>query len=171
MVPTVKGADNLAPSWSRDGKWIYFASKQGAGPFQLWKVSPGGGTPVQITRTGGLAAAESADGFLYYSKYENEGIWRMPLAGGAEERVSDRPDGFDWFSWALAPGGIYILDRRKELKATLDFLDLKTHRFTRLMSLEKPVGWGLALSPDHRSLLYVGIDFEESNIMLVKNFR
>jgi Tol biopolymer transport system component/DNA-binding winged helix-turn-helix (wHTH) protein len=172
MIPTIKGADNLAPSWSRDGKWIYFASKRGGEPFQLWKVAIESGSHVQITRTGGLAAAESADGrFLYYSKYELGGIWRMPLDGGPEERILDRPEGPDWFNWELVRDGIYLLDRVTGPKATLDFFDLATRKLTRLASLDKPVGWGLAVSPDGRSLLCVETDFEESNIMLVKNFR
>jgi dipeptidyl aminopeptidase/acylaminoacyl peptidase len=172
MIPTIKGADNLAPSWSRDGKWIYFASKRGGEPFQLWKVAIESGSQLQITRTGGLAAAESADGrFLYYSKYELGGIWRMPLDGGPEERILDRPEGPDWFNWELVRDGIYLLDRVTGPKATLDFFDLATRKLTRLASLDKPVGWGLAVSPDGRSLLCVETDFEESNIMLVKNFR
>ena len=30
LLPTNPGSDNLSPSWSRDGKWIYFASKRDA---------------------------------------------------------------------------------------------------------------------------------------------
>ncbi len=172
MVSTIPGADNLVPSWSRDGKWIYFTSKPGSGPFQLWRAPFEGGAPVQITTAGGLAAAESADGqFLYYSKYEADGIWRMPLRGGQEERVLDRPAGNDWFNWGLARNGIYFLDRSVEPKSTVNFFELATRKITQISSLDKPTGWGLALAPDGRSLLYVEVDFEESNIMLVKNFR
>ena len=132
----------------------------------------GGGAPVQITTTGGLAAAESADGqFLYYSKYEADGIWRMPLHGGQEERVLDRPTGNDWFNWGLARNGIYFLDRSVEPKSTVNFFELATRKITQISSLNKPTGWGLALAPDGRSLLYIEVDFVDSNIMLVKNFR
>jgi Tol biopolymer transport system component/DNA-binding winged helix-turn-helix (wHTH) protein len=178
MVSTIHGADNLAPSWSRDGKWIYFASKRGGERFQLWKVPFAGGSPVQMTRFGGISAAESPDRrFLYYSKYEADGIWRMPLNGGEEEQISDRPVGPDWFNWVLVRDGIYVLDRTAGSKTsagpktTLDYLDLATRKVTHLTSLDRPVGWGLAISPDGGSLLYVESDFEESNIMLVKNFR
>ncbi len=172
MLSTIPGADNLVPSWSRDGKWIYFTSKRGSGPFQLWKVPFEGGIPVQITKAGGLAAAESADGqFLYYSKYETEGIWRMSLPGGQEERVLDRPTGNDWFNWGLARNGIYFLDRSVEPKSTISFFELTTRKITQISSLDKPTGWGLALAPDGRSLLYIEVDFVDSNIMLVKNFR
>jgi Tol biopolymer transport system component len=93
LLTTNPGADNLAPTWSRDGQWIYFSSKsskQGGGPFQLWKVPARGGKPVQIAKTGGVGAAESADGFLYFVKYELGGLWRMPLQGGSESLVLDK---------------------------------------------------------------------------------
>src|SRR5580698_4312400 len=41
--PIVKG---LVPSFSRDGKWIYFASDQ-TGDWQVWKVPNSGGSEVQ----------------------------------------------------------------------------------------------------------------------------
>jgi Tol biopolymer transport system component/DNA-binding winged helix-turn-helix (wHTH) protein len=172
QITTVPGADNLAPSWSRDGRWLYFSSKRGRERFQLWKVAALGGAPVQITKTGGIAAAESADRrYLYFSKYEETGIWRMPLNGGPEMRVLDKPNGTEWFNWALARDGIYFLDSTAEPKTTVDFFDVANRKVRQIWALDKPWGWGLALSPDEESVLFVQSEFEESNIMVVKNFR
>ena len=168
----VPGQDNLAPSWSRDGEWLYFSVKRGSEPFQLWKISIHGGEPVPVTSDGGIAAAESTDGqYLYFSKYETSGIWRIPRTGGPEERVLDKPDGTEWFNWALAGKGIYFLDTTKDSGTTLDFFDLTSGKVNHIWSLDKPWGWGLALSPDAQSLLFVQSEFEESSIMVVKNFR
>ncbi|HST08871.1 MAG TPA: winged helix-turn-helix domain-containing protein [Terriglobales bacterium] len=170
-IPTLAGADNLAPSWSCDGKWLYFSSKRGGDPFELWKVPSNGGTPVQITHAGGIAGAESQDGkYLYYSKYETTGIWRMPLAGGPETRVSPEPDGTEWFNWGLAHNGIYFLNPDSEPKTTVDFFDFTTGKTRHLFALEKPWGWGLAVSPDSQSVLFVQSEFEEAKIVVVKNF-
>ena len=38
LLATLPGADNGGPNWSRDGKWIYFYSDRGGGPFQIWKI-------------------------------------------------------------------------------------------------------------------------------------
>lgn len=70
-------SDDVLPTWSTDGKWIYFASDH-AGDQQLWKVpAQAGARPVQVTRHGGLLGFESLDGrYLYYVKsFPALGIW------------------------------------------------------------------------------------------------
>ncbi len=171
LIPTIPGADNLVPSWSRDGQWIYFTSKQGNLPFQLWKVPSHGGSPVQITQSGGLAAAESHDGrFLYYCKYEAGGVWRIPRGGGNEEKILDQP-GETWYNWALGREGIYFIRDGDSRPASVDYFELATHKVVHIATLDKEPGWGLSLAPDGKSLLYVEPEFSESNIMVVKNFR
>jgi Tol biopolymer transport system component len=59
LVETVPGSDNLSPSWSHDGKSLYFASKHGNEPFQIWRIPFHGGSPVQLTKNGGIAPEES----------------------------------------------------------------------------------------------------------------
>ena len=72
----------VVPSWSRDGRWIYFASTR-TGRSEVWKVPAAGGQAVQITKRGGFAAFESQDGkSLYYAK----GIGRRRLVERCGER-------------------------------------------------------------------------------------
>jgi len=78
------------PSWSRDGRWIYFGSKR-SGAWQIWKAPAGGGQAVQVTRSGGEEAFESITAkYLYWGKHDEPGIWRMPVAGGEETRVIEK---------------------------------------------------------------------------------
>jgi hypothetical protein len=51
---------STVPNWSRDGKWIYFASDR-TGRFEIWHVPAEGGTAEQITRDGGYLVDESTD--------------------------------------------------------------------------------------------------------------
>jgi dipeptidyl aminopeptidase/acylaminoacyl peptidase len=173
LVPTFPEADNGAPNWSRDGQWIYFYSDHERGPFQLWKVPFKGGSPVQVTRNGGVYAIESDDGrFLYYSKLELPGIWKMPMNGGEESHVLDQPAGADWYSWGLARNGIYFLNLSETPNRRIEFFDFATRETTPIFALQKPDGYGgLAVSPDGKTLLYGQDEFEDSYIMLVKNFR
>jgi serine/threonine protein kinase/Tol biopolymer transport system component len=174
LIATFPGADNGAPNWSRDGQWIYFYSAHESGPFQLWKVSVKGGSAVKVTRNGGVYASESADGrFLYYSKFEQPGVWKMPLRGGEETQVLDQPISRLWFNWGLARTGIYFLNSSAKPNGRIEFFDFATRKTSSVFSLEKPSPTfaGLAVSPDGRSLLFGQSEYDDSNIMLVKNFR
>src|SRR5262249_21687671 len=145
---TFPEGDNGAPNWSRDGKWIYFYSSHEKGPLQLWKVPFQGGTPVRVTKNGGGYATESADGqFVYLSKLEESGVWKMPLNGGEEQRVLDQPEGFNWFNWALASGGIYYVNQSDAQKPRIEFFDFATRKRTLIDVVEKARS-GLALAPD-----------------------
>ena len=170
LLPTFPESDNGAPNWSRDGQWIYFYSSHEKGPLQLWKVPFQGGTPVRVTRNGGVYATESDDGrFLYYSKLEQPGVWKMPLNGGKEERVLDQPEGGHWFNWALSRAGLYFLNPTGIEKGRLEFFDFATRTRTSIGFVEKSTH-GLALAPDEKSLLYSRNESEDYDIMLVKNF-
>jgi Tol biopolymer transport system component len=180
LLSTLAGADNGGPNWSRDGKWIYFYSDRGGGPFQLWKIRASGGSPIQVTRQGGIFAAESIDGrYLYYSKFESPGIWKKPLNGGEEIRVLDQPAGEDWWNWVLSENGIYFFDSVRRTvpwdsnprQAIVKHLDLATGIVTSIWTADKPYSFGLAISPDGRSLIYAQREVAESGIMLMNNFR
>lgn len=171
LVPTIPGADNLSPSWSRDGRWLYFASKTGTEAFQIWKIPVGGGAPAEVTRHGGISAVESTDGrYLYYSKFEEGGIWRMPVQGGEEAHVLDI-GGDGWPDWALSSEGIYFLKWSKLSHPTIQFLSFATGKTHPVWTLERQPGWGIGVSSNGKSIVFTQGDFAESNLMMVENFR
>jgi Tol biopolymer transport system component/DNA-binding winged helix-turn-helix (wHTH) protein len=171
LLTTFPESDNGAPNWSRDGKWIYFYSTHEKGPLQLWKIPFEGGTPVRVTKNGGVYATESADGrFLYFSKLEQPGIWKMSLIDGEEEQVLDQPESDRWFNWALSASGIYLISPIANEQGKLEYFDFRTRTKTTIGLVEK-ASFGLALAPDGKSLLYSRNEFDESEIMLVKNFQ
>ena len=172
---TTDPAGGVAPSWSHDGRLIYFASARSRN-LDIWKVPAGGGAAVQVTRKGGFEAFETADGhYLYYLKGRGiPGIWRVPTAGGEEVPVVDRDQVGLWRCWRLAGGGIYYGTAAPPDGARLEFLDLATGRVreigrtTKAPDLTIP---SLAVSPDGRHLLYAQYDQSGSNIMMVEDFR
>ena len=120
----------------------------------------------------GVFASESADGqFLYFSKYEV--VWKVPLKGGEETRVLDKPAGDDWWNWALTQDGIYFFDPpKRESKPAIKFLAFATGKITVIAVEDTPVpSLGLTVSPDSRSILFTRLVPGESRIMLMKNFR
>ena len=135
---------DAVPTWSRDGHWIYFTSDR-SGTRQLWKVAAEGGTPAQVTRLGGVNAAESADGkTVYYAKdIDAPGMWSMPVGGGEEVSVLDAPERGRWGQAALAKSGIYYLGPNGDAKPpqyAIFFYEFATRRTTRVALLARSPG-------------------------------
>jgi hypothetical protein len=84
-----ESSDEGRPSFSMDGKWIYFRSNR-SDKDEIWKMPRGGGAATQVTQAGGFEALETLDGkTLYFVHARTErGLWSMPAAGGAAEAVA-----------------------------------------------------------------------------------
>ena len=171
QVLTPDAYENEVPSWSRDGKWIYFASNR-SGNLQVWKVPARGGSPVQVTRHGGHAALESPDGKLvYYAKSpaaEPE-IWQVPVEGGEETLVPLVRPG-TWASWQVVDGGILFVGPSLGHRAVLSFFDFDRRRTTTISVLPRVPFW-LGATPDGRTVAFDQLCEEQGQTMLVDNFR
>jgi Tol biopolymer transport system component len=172
---TQERSEDGTGTWSRDGRFIYFHSDR-TGRAEIWRIPAEGGMAVQVTRGGGMYAAESEDGrVLYYSKPPPSGIWRVPLSGGHESEVVKGP--VDFLNWALARRGIYfaksrspVLYRRETF--TIQYLEFSSGHVTSLFRKEGVVhDWYLAVSPDEKWLLFGEAPNGQSELMLMENFR
>jgi Tol biopolymer transport system component/DNA-binding winged helix-turn-helix (wHTH) protein len=168
---TTDSADDVAPSWSRDGKWVYFTSIR-TGRYEVWKVSAGGGEAVQVTRNGGGPAFESPDGkSIYYTKGDvptPTGLWNMPVSGGEESQVLPS---VVWRAFFLVNDGIYFIpESGADRKFSIQFLNIATGKVKTVAPISSPME-GLSVSPDGRSLLFSQNDEAGSDLMLVENFR
>jgi Tol biopolymer transport system component len=103
---TTHPANDGNPSWSHDGRWIYFDSRR-TGEQQVWKIPEAGGDAIQVTRDGGYAPLESPDGkFLYYTKdLAATSLWRVPLGGGQVSKVLENLSYYN--NLAIVDNGIY----------------------------------------------------------------
>ena len=165
---TTDGATHAVPSWSRDGKWIYFASTR-SGRFEVWKIRDNGASPVQVTYNSGFAAMESLDAReLYYTKAQTGGgLWRMPVEGGAEQKMLESVVNN---SFEVAGRGIYFM-QPTDAGIELRLFEPSSHKATTLSHLGRFVNLGLGVSPDEHSVLYSQEDVRGSNLTLVENFR
>jgi Tol biopolymer transport system component len=172
---TTEPAEELRPSWSRDGRWIYFGSSR-SGSMQIWKAPASSGPAVQVTRHGGFGGFESSDGkYLYYTKDRvAHGIWRIAVTGGEETLVLDQHTAGGWDSWAVAEQGIYFANTSKPAHPLIEFFSFATGKVTLVAAIGRGIGsgvTGLAVSPDNRWLLYPQFDSGGSDIMLIEKFR
>jgi eukaryotic-like serine/threonine-protein kinase len=166
-------SNNVRPSWSHDGRWVYFGSNR-SGEWQVWKEPAQGGTAVEVTTAKGAREAfESLDGkFVYYAKWGEHGIWKVPVAGGGEIRVFDRGG---QGVWALTVQGICFFDLSRATGTALKFYNFGTGKVTLLREFSKETSVdetsaALTVSPDGRWILYTQLDQSGSDLMLVENF-
>jgi len=170
---TEEASDEVRPSWSRDGRWIYFGSNRQGGAWQVWKALAEGGPARQVTSKGGREAFESPDGkFVYYTRLNVAGVWRVPVEGGEEVQVLDQGN---QGRWALLQQGVCLLNPDATPAPVLAFFSFAARRLAPLATLPEGArfygGPSLAVSPDGRWMLYVQFDQTESDILLVENFR
>jgi eukaryotic-like serine/threonine-protein kinase len=152
------------PSWSRDGRWIYYVTD-----LRVFRVPIGGGEPVQLAEGG--TPKESADGKrLYYVRGQE--LWMVPTGGGTESLITGElatPS-----TYAPAKGGVYFGSRpvggNPLGKTDIYYLDDTTGQTSFVRSVRQYT-WGLSVSPDERSLLYCRAAFSGSDLVLVENFK
>lgn len=173
-------ADENLPSYSRDGKWIYFCSNR-AGRFEIYRIPAVGGEARQLTNDGGFEALESWDGkTLYYTKGWWTGIYCRPVAGGPEKpfltSVSLAVGSFQVFE----KGIYYVCQTGNKLYGPLEFrsgqlefrfLDFSMGKSLVLTKFNAAGGQGLTVSPDGKTMLDAISTGRNSDLMLVENFR
>jgi eukaryotic-like serine/threonine-protein kinase len=157
------------PFWSRDGKWIYFGSDR-TGRDEIWRMPFADGTPEQVTKDGGFAANESADGAaLFYTKAMSSPLFGRPLSGGAERQL------LDWVSYrAFVPvdDGIYYIGRRSDNgQYPLQFFRFSSKTSEVLTNIDGAIGLGLTISPDRTAILFTKSVKSGANLMMIENFR
>ena len=135
-----------------------------------------GGEPQKVLEHA-CAGWESPDGkYLYYVHSTNEpGLFRIPLAGGAEEAVLPDLHPGMWGSWAFGPDGIYFVDRiapPSGAEGWAQFLDA-SGTVHKLFRVPNPIAWdgSVAVSPGGKWLAYSQLDGSGSDLFLMTNWR
>ena len=172
---TTEPSIDARPSFSRDGRWIYFRSDR-SGAQQIWKMPSAAPfrPAVQLTHKGGFDADEAPDGKLLYYTRPQGGLWNMPVEGGEGTLVLEQVrSGL----WSVAKNGIYYLDvaaRSPEGATPLMWLSSATHKLVQVGAVRKPIVAltpGLTVTSDGRRIAWAQIDRQESELMLIENFR
>ena len=143
------------PTWSRDGRFIYFHSDRN-GLSQVWKMRADGSEPRPITTGGGYVAHESHDrAAIFYSKNRCR---RQPVDRRNRRRQravlvpTDLPT-----QRRPRPVRCLLLHRTRSGRGPGDsLLPDSTNQTTRtVLRLPRPVGLGISLAPDESWLLFL----------------
>jgi Tol biopolymer transport system component len=162
---------NSMPSWSHDGKWIYFVNGDDVGSPRIWKVPSDGGHAVQVAKHAGWWPLESPDGKSVFFSSEGR-LWQVSVDGSGEQQVQGSPTiGQD--KWTPVGSGIYYVNYEFN-ETEIDFFDLGSHQKRTVYVLKTfPPDWmgGLSVSPDGRWLLFAQTDDVTGELIMVENWQ
>jgi Tol biopolymer transport system component len=164
-------SDDIQPSWSRDGLFVYFTSNR-TSRNEVWRIAARGDAEEQITSEGGGGGFESFDGRTLYYRRGDGALVARPTAGGPERAIVGcvGNDGY-----AVAPRGVVHADcgpagPPASWELTLRYWDAATGQDRPLATIETAWLGGLNVSPDGRRILY-GCSRGTSELMMIENFR
>jgi Tol biopolymer transport system component len=157
-------------SFSHDGRSIYFVSMA-----QVWKARADGREGQKLSNNwGDEQPEESADGQYVFFRRERA-VWRIPISGGAEEKVFEHEPETHWIAYQPAAGGFYYLERdRDERTVSLRFYGFaggKSRELVRLPVADTSSVSAFTVSADGRYLLYPAVDRTQTSLVLTEDFR
>jgi Tol biopolymer transport system component len=141
-------ASEMFPSWSPDGSQIAFYSGRGAGMTELFAVPASGGDVEQLASRG--------EASKYFPQWSPDGGWlafatseprlyRIPISGGTEQRLTDTP--IYYFRWSSDSSRIYF--RSGDDLFVLSVADRKARRLTRFSGRVGNLDEYFAVGPAH----------------------
>jgi Tol biopolymer transport system component/DNA-binding winged helix-turn-helix (wHTH) protein len=166
-IPTVSN-----PTWSHDGKWIYFASSESVGQ-KLYRCPATGGDAMPLTAQPGYGPLESPDGRMIYfaAMRPSKPILKAVALDrpGTESSVEGLPRLLSAYIWTMVEKGIYFVPA--EAPRSLRYFDFASRRARSVLEVDKALVDGMSVSPDGHWILYSQVDEENRDIMIVDHFR
>jgi Tol biopolymer transport system component/DNA-binding winged helix-turn-helix (wHTH) protein len=146
--------NDIVPRWSHDDRTIYFRSNRGD-RWQIWKVAANGGTAQPVTSLDGIVPQESPDGkYLYYTRGDEDGLWRVSTDGSPETQMLQQPSANYWGYWEITPQGLFYLDRTQST-ASIRILNPDTRQSSTFITLphSPPPFAGISVADEGRLVL------------------
>jgi Tol biopolymer transport system component/DNA-binding winged helix-turn-helix (wHTH) protein len=166
--------DMWMPSWSHDGRWIYFQSATNdTAVGTIFRCPASGGNAVSLSRERlSFSPVESYDGeTVYFSNgaWTNAPLYMASLKpGGTELAVAGMPAMFSPCHYTVAPGGIYFVPA--DMPHSIRYFEFNSNKVRQLFEADKDLDCGLSVSADGRWILYAQLDESNRDIMLVDHF-
>ena len=158
---------NTAPvaitAWSHDGRRVYVSGAP-RGHYQIHTVAIASGEST-LVRDNAYGAAESFDGrWLYFGRIDRAGLWRTPIAGGADTLVTERATGEQWPNWGTCARGLFFVGYPDDGDPQLFLVKDGAHEVTAMTRLAEMSWAGIAVSADASRVIYAHADRRSSNI-------
>jgi Tol biopolymer transport system component/DNA-binding winged helix-turn-helix (wHTH) protein len=177
---TKEVGDQMRPTWSRDGQWIYFIWGRGR-EHDIWRTRGPNRPHERVTHSGSATRAwESADGIgvFYKQSHSDSPLYFQPLSSGAPRAVIPCV-AYSWFS-VVARGVHYVpcqpygsINRDMPVRVRNPVTG-EDRQFATLEMLFPASGLAVgsfAVSPDGQTILYSRLVSNGADLMLIENFR
>jgi len=122
-----------------------------------------------------VSRVSADDRYLYFSKGSRiAGVWRLDQATGREEKLAGLERTAVRY-WDVTERAVYFMERDgpdRPDSGTIKRYDLASGEVTAIASMGRADAGpgGMAVSADETTLLYVQVDQDDRDIMLVENF-
>ncbi|HEY4356296.1 MAG TPA: hypothetical protein VGN16_11150 [Acidobacteriaceae bacterium] len=171
-------ASEFHPTWSHDGKFLYFGSDRTI-PGEVYRMEIATGTTTQLTRQGAYRAIESVDGnWIYAGRGQPQGgMVILPAHGSEQEWRAAENDPMllelgpnTSTDWDVCKEGVVYRAPADNSPPQIDLFDPRTRKSRRLFVLrDLPAGTELSISvsPDGQTILYAAANtHSELSIMV-----
>ncbi|MCW8879152.1 MAG: winged helix-turn-helix domain-containing protein [Kangiellaceae bacterium] len=178
VIDSEFGAYNYV--YSVNNKFVIASSKR-SGDWQLWRLpitehtnqseieaKKNQSETVQLTFSGGYGPRVSSDGqWIYFTKFHQDGLWRIPSAGGAEELITDNFSKLNWLHWQLVDDGAYYLDISHEIPG-IYFFSFENKSRKLALSKQADQSNDFSISQQSKKIVFSKTDSQKGDIYLVK---
>lgn len=155
--------EERVPSWSKDGKSIYFSSDRD-GSSTIWKRSLSDNSLKKVGRKDTFLSSESPDGAVLYYQLMGGRIVRATPEGTDSQTLSPDVVAFPGPNWAVGRHGVYYTRADKSAGAFYLFSGSQPRligRTSRPLAIGTP---SLSVSPDEQWILFARQDHSTSDI-------
>lgn len=152
-----KNHNSYVANYDAQNNIIY--STNASGQWQLWLYQRSTDTHSQLTLNGGYSG-RIVDQYLYYSKFNVDGLWRKNLTATSEELVIKNFNRINWLNWQLIDHLLYFY---REATGIWTF-NINTQKENLIMP--KPDGFvhQYTVAPDQQHIFWVRLKAIQGDI-------
>lgn len=157
---------------AEDGNTLVYAVNSADG-WHLWRTDVDSQTSPQLLTIGAGRTPHTSpsDNYIYYTRPHGTGIWRVPLAGGEEEQVTDQLRFRSRRGWTMTQQGIFYVDYQNR-KTVIQHIDWAFAEPEVAAVIESRVsGADLSIHPNGNRILLTRHDDRRADIVQARGWR